>query len=396
MEYGKLFRRAWQTVWRYRALWLFGALLALTTSGGLFFFGNRSQSDEVHGIAVRLDEDTIVYLPGEGLTIDLRAAGGPVIIVDDADLRGWRELRDLVGRDRLPWSATAIRRGMWAILIAATTVLASAIVLGTIARYVAEAALIRMVSEAEETGEKAGVRRGLRLGFSRTAWRLFLIDLAIHVPVALAFLVLFAVALSPLLLWTSGTVAGVMGTIFTTGLTLLLILLGIPVRLVLSPLVQVMRRACGVEDLGVGASIRRGFGMLTHHLKEIAVVWLAWLGVRLAWVLAVLPLLIVIAPAFLVSLVLGVVAAGLPAVAVGALVSTFLEIPFAWIVGAVVALPIFILVAIAPIVFIEGLVEVFKSSTWTLAYRDLRALEVAEAEPGRQPDPGSSQAVVAA
>jgi hypothetical protein len=397
MEYSKLFKRAWQTVWRYRALWLFGALLALTTSGGLLFLGNRHQSDEVRGITVKVNEDTTIYLPGEGLTVDLTAAGGPVIVVDKDQLQGWQELQELIRGNRLPWSATAVWRGVWAILITAGAVLAATIVLGTIARYVAEAALIRMVSEAEETGERAGVRRGLRLGFSRTAWRLFLIDLAIHVPVAVGFLVLFAVALSPLLLWTSGsTVAGAVGTVFSTGLFLLLIVLGIPIRLVLSPLVQVTRRACGVEGLGVGGSIRRGFGMLAHHLKEIVVVWLAWLGVRLAWVLAVLPLLIVISPALMVSLVAGIVAAGLPAVAVGALLELVLESPFGWIAGAVVGLPIFIVVAIAPMAFLEGLVEIFKSSTWTLAYRELRALEATEVEPARQPDPGSGQAVVAA
>ena len=38
--------------------------------------------------------------------------------------------------------------------------------------------------------------------------------------------------------------------------------------------------------------------------------------------------------------------AGLPAAAVGALLTAFLESPFTWIVGAVVALPIFVLVGL--------------------------------------------------
>jgi hypothetical protein len=390
MKYGKVFKGAWQTVWRHRALWLFGALLALTTSGGFFFTGNRFESNEVNGIAVKVSEDSTIYLPGEGLTVDLTAAGGPLIVVEG------RELRDLIGDARLQWSTGDVWRGIWAVLSAVAAVLVGTIVLGNIVRYVAEAALIRMVSEAEETGERAGVRRGLRLGFSRTAWRLFLIDLAINVPVAVAFLLLFAVALSPLLLWTSGTVAGVIGTVFTTGLFFLLILLSIPVRLALSPLLQVTRRACGVEGLGVIESIRRGFGMLTHHLKEVGAIWLSWLGVRLAWLLAALPVVILISPALLVSLVAGVVAAGLPAITVGGLLGLFLESPFTWIVGAVVGLPIFFLVTVAPIAFVEGLVEVFKSSTWTLAYRELCALEAAEPEPARKLDQGSSQAVAAA
>ena len=41
-------------------------------------------------------------------------------------------------------------------------------------------------------------------------------------------------------------------------------------------------------------------------------------------------------------------------------------------------LPVFILVMIAPMLFLGGLVEVAKSSLWTLTYRELRALERVE------------------
>jgi hypothetical protein len=386
MEYGKVFKRSWQTVWRYRTLWLFGALLALTTSGGLLIYGNHLDRSDLNGVAVKISKESTIYLPGEGVSIDLTAPGRPLILVDG------KELERLI-----EWPTGAEARGVWAVLIAVGAVLATMIVLGIIARYVAEAALIRMVSEAEGTGEKVGVRRGLRLGFSRTAWRLFLIDLAIKLPVALAFLVLSALVLSPLLLWTSGsTAAGVIGTLFTTGLFFLMIVVALAVSLVLSPLVQVARRACGVEGLGVGASIRRGFATLRHHLQPVAVVWLSWLGVRLAWTLAALPILILISPVLLVSLMGGIVAGGLPAVAVGGLLSLFLESPFSWIVGVVVGLPIFVLVTLAPMFFLEGLVEVFKSSTWTLTYRELRVQEAGAPERARKRDAATAKAVAAA
>jgi len=48
-----------------------------------------------------------------------------------------------------------------------------------------------------------------------------------------------------------------------------------------------------------------------------------------------------------------------------------------WILAGVVGLPIFILVMAAPWIFLGGLMEVFKSSVWTLSYRELRALEPA-------------------
>ena len=37
MNYQKVLKRSWDMVWRYRALWLFGAILALTTVNGFYF-----------------------------------------------------------------------------------------------------------------------------------------------------------------------------------------------------------------------------------------------------------------------------------------------------------------------------------------------------------------------
>ena len=50
-------------------------------------------------------------------------------------------------------------------------------------------------------------------------------------------------------------------------------------------------------------------------------------------------------------------------------------------------LPIFILVVAVPWLFLGGLMEVFKSSVWTLTYRELRALESVEPEPDQLPEP---------
>jgi hypothetical protein len=41
---------------------------------------------------------------------------------------------------------------------------------------------------------------------------------------------------------------------------------------------------------------------------------------------------------------------------------------------------IFLAVIIVPALFLSGLMEVFKSSTWTLTYRELAALEITQAE----------------
>ena len=370
MKYASVFKRAWAMVWRYRALWIFGTLLALTTVNGFYFGYSPHRGEAERGIAIRLTEDSTIYLPGEGLTIDLTGPGGPSIRVDGVDGRELRELEELF--------AEVIPRWIWAILIAAGVVLAGLILVSTTARYVAEAALIRMVNATEESGERMSVGQGFRLGWSRSAWRLFLIDLATKLPVRLVLAVLFLLALSPLLLWISGSVAaGAVGTLFTTILLFLVVVVAIAASAALSLLIHTIRRACAIEGLGVVASIRRGLAVVKAHLKEVVVVWLMWIGVRIAWMAAAVIVMILIFPVILLFIVAGAMLGGLSAVTVGLLLSPFLGDVAPWIVGAIVGLPIFILVMSAPMLFLSGLVEVLKSGTWTLTYRDLRALESA-------------------
>ena len=41
----KILKRAWKILWSYKALWIFGIILALTTSGSNFrFSGNNASS----------------------------------------------------------------------------------------------------------------------------------------------------------------------------------------------------------------------------------------------------------------------------------------------------------------------------------------------------------------
>jgi len=367
MKYASVFKRAWAMVWRYRALWIFGALLALTTVNGFYFGYNPHRVEADRWTPIKVAEGYTFYFPGEGPAIDLTDPEGFSIHLDDRELQQLEALFTEV-----------IPRWIWAIVIAALIVLVVLILLGTVARYVAEAALIRMVNATEESGERLSAGQGFRLGWSRSAWRLFLIDLATKLPVRLALAVLFLLALSPLLLWISGSVAaGAVGTLFTTMLLFLVVVVAIAASAALSLLIHSIRRACAIEGLGVVASIRRGLAVVKAHLKEVVVVWLMWIGVRLAWMVLAVPVMILIFPATLLFVVVGAVLGGLPAVTVGALLSPFLGDVAPWIVGAIVGLPIFILVMSAPMLFLSGLVEVLKSSTWTLAYRDLRALESA-------------------
>jgi hypothetical protein len=250
------------------------------------------------------------------------------------------------------------------------------IVVGTIARYVAETALIRLVDDHEKTGEKRSVGEGFRLGWSRSAWRLFLIDLLISIPLLVAFILLLLLALAPLLLWATGSdAAGAIGTLASIGLIFFFILLAIVVGIVVSVLMRFFHRACVLEELGVIEAIKHGYGVVREHVGDVAVMWLIMLGVGIALALAMIVAVILL-------IMLAILLAAIPSLVVGGLTSLFFEEALPWILGAAVGVPIFLLVLVVPMLFLGGLIEVFKSSVWTLTYREVRALEKAELEAG--------------
>jgi len=369
MDYTKILKRSWEVVWSYRVLWFFGILLAMTTTNGFFFpFNNRNDQNYTMRNYIRLTDDFHIYFPGEGVGIDMRVPGRPVIHLDP----GLDELRDNTNWPLVNKVIGNIR----AILISGAVLLTLLLVVSAIFRYTSETALIRMVDETENSGEKVSFRQGLRLGFSRSAWRIFLIDMVIFLPLILGFILLFALAIAPMMLWISGNVAaGVFGILLSTGLLMLYGMLVFGVATALSPLLPLFRRACAVDELGGGASIRQGFRLVSKNFVEVLVVWLIWIGTRLVWMLAMLPVFFLLLPLVLFFILVGTVVAGIPAATLGGILSLFMQGAAPWIIGIIAVVPIFLLVAFAPLFFASGLVEVFKSSTWTLAYRDLRALQ---------------------
>jgi hypothetical protein len=344
MDHIKVLKRAFEITWRYRVLWVFGIILALTVGGrggpnANWQFGNRGGN----------------LPPGQIPTPHV-----PLEIV---------------------WTIVAI-------VGAIACVVLILIVVGTIARYVSEAALIRMVDDHEETGEKRSIRQGFRLGWSRTTWRLFLIDLLIDLPLVLAFLLLFVLVgglmtLAILALTKWSTVVGVLGIITSSGLFILILLALILVAIVLGLLKPFFLRACALEGIGVIESIRQGFQFVKRHFKDVAIMWLLMIGLGIAWFVVMIPVTILLVLA-------GIVVGGIPALAVGGVASLILGGAGPWIAAAVVGGLIFIVVVAVPLLFLGGLAEVFKSSVWTLTYRELRALEGLAPVAGELPIPGTS------
>lgn len=325
MDHIKILKRAWTILWNYKALWVFGIILALTTGSNS---GNTSR------FSFNNQDRPFDYPPfGEQV---------PPLV--------WGTIINIA--------------------IVALCVLCVLVILSIIARYVSETALIKAVNLYEETGDKVNVWQGFRLGWSRTAFNLFLIRLVTGLPAFLIFMVLFVIGLAPLLLWfTKSTALGVIGSITAVGLFFLVIILAIIVGVVLTFLNRFFMRACAIEGLGIADSFRRGFELVKAYIKDVGIMWLIMVGIRIAiWTFMV--------PLVFILIGVGAIFGGLPALSAGGIASLLFSGEAApYIAGILVGFPIFCLTLLIPLGFLGGLKEVFISTTWTLTYRELLAFE---------------------
>lgn len=369
MDIQTILHKAWQMLWHYRALWLFGATLALVGTASVYPGPWFNQENNDQWIKIKLSEYTTLRVPGADATIDFTAPEGVRITIPDRT--SWREFRHQV--EQLNREAPI---NIWPILIEFGVIIGILIFLGVLARYITETALMRMVNDSEETGKRLSVWEGLRKGFSIQAGRLFVLDLAVDVLVGVAIIIMFGIALAPSLL-AIGSHDAVLITagVGTVGLLILGFYLWLAASAVLSMVMQPIRRFCVLKDQGLLASVRQGIRLTTHHLKDVIPLWLVWMGIRILWVPLAVLILILLAPVLLLTTLAGVVVGGVPATLVGAISGLFMPGVMPWIMGALAGIPIFIVVLISPMLFVSGLVEIYKSSIWTLAYRDLRAVE---------------------
>lgn len=323
MNYVDILKRALKITWRNRALWVFGILLALTTGGG-----------------------------GGG-------GGGGNVTVPGGSGEQWDVpiFRSFQPDFTLPtWSAIA------GIIVIVLIVIAILVVIATIIRYLSENALIKMVDQVEATGNAGTVGQGFRKGWSRPAFYMFVIDLVIGIPTAIAAIVLILFGLSPLLLLLLDvTGVTVLAIVLTIGLMLLVIGVIIVAAIALSLLSKLAFREVALGNKRIFEAIGDAYRLIRRNLSDVGMIWLLMLAVGIGWGLLMIPV-------FIVVLVFAGVLGGVPAAIVLALTES---------VGATAAVgaPIFLLAMIAPLAFLGGIYAVFTSSVWTLTYRELLAKE---------------------
>ena len=351
----KILQRAWLILWNYRALWVFGLILALAAGGSFNGGGNNG---------MQWREDSQSYQgPSYGSVQEFLNDFG-------------RQLEKLFtqGIPEANISGEALIAFLWTVGVFVVFMFLVGIVV-TIAYYVSVNAVIRMVDDYENTGTKLTVREGFRMGWSRTAWRLFLINLIVNLPGILFFLALLIAGLSIFLsvvngnaTFTPASIVGMVGLIF----------LGVSVVIILGLLLGLLRpffwRVCVLEEASVGESLRRGFGMVRENWKNVGLMWLVMIGLGIAWIVASIIAAIITIPIVVLTTIVASLVVAIPALLLFAVFSAFLTGPLPWIAAGLFVLPLFFVIAFSPWLLLGSWQTVYTSTVWTLTYREIKAL----------------------
>lgn len=362
-----ILKRAWHTLWNYRVLWIFGFLLALTSGSG----GNNGGGGS-HGNGG----------PSQDSPRDFHA-----IVPDDAP--GWvHELNDWANQTVFPMFthpeqhiSTFVTIGIILLVVILIIALLTALV-----RYPAETTVIRMVDEYETSGNKVGFRQGWKMGWNRTAFRLWLIDLVLSLPViALLLIMLGAGVLVYISISSTFQVTNTAGIVTAIGLGFLSLFLIIVFGLLIGVVRNFFKRVAVLENTGVKETLRNGWGMFKRNWKSVGLVWIVMIGIGIGFGIVAVIAFVLLVPAYLLLILPAGLVAAIPALIAYAITSLFAAGPLAWIIAALAAIPFFFAIVFAPLQVVNGWYLIYESNVWTLAYREIKVLETRPSSP--EPDP---------
>ena len=260
MDYGKLFSRAWDLIWKHKFLIVLGILVALGGagggSGGTSGFSGGEGDFNVRNLP-RFDFN--FSAPLRNLDLPAFAVGGILILVVLAVMIGL-----------VVWVVGLISRG--------------GLIYG---------------ANAVSTGQEATFMDSLRAGWGK-GWRLVGIGLVPAIPVLLLMVSAFFSAgfyISGRTIAREGQFFNLPGFVIPViAVTCLLVLLA----LLLSLLRTFANRACMLEDRGVIDSYRRGFEVLGDHFGQVLVLFLLQIVISLGiWFVLLLPSILIALCCFL-------------------------------------------------------------------------------------------------
>lgn len=360
----KILKRSWYILWSYRALWVFGLILALAAGSSTSQGSNNSRYERSSGETTPTPQSMQEAFRTFRHELDKLFTQG----IPEAHITG----RDLT---TFLW----VIGGFILLMIVVGIVMA-------VARYVSETAVIRMVDEYEGTGNKMTIREGFRAGWSNTAWRLFLINLIINLPAIALMLVLLTVGI---VIYVSVVNGNANFAAFSVVSAIAIAFITIFVVAILSILLHLLRnffwRIAVLENAGVRESLQRGFAMVLENWKNVGLMWLVMIGLGFAWIFASIILIILSIPLVIVTAVIAALVATLPYLLFVGIFSTFLGGYLPWIAAALFIAPLFFTLAFSPWVLLGSWQSVYTSSVWTLTYREIKALPALSPEPLPQP-----------
>ncbi len=356
MDPVKILKRAWHILWSYRALWVFGLILALA-AGSASGQGSNNSNYQYD----RNDTPQVNMTPED---------------VKEGFKEFQREVTQLFeeGIPEEGITGEALTAFLWVIGGFVLVMMILGIVMA-VARYVSETAVIRMVDEYEASGTQMTVRQGFRIGWSRSAWRLFLINLIVNLPGIALMLVLLSIGVGFYFAIVNGTADFAALSVVST---LVLAFLAIFVVVILSIVLRLLRhffwRISVLEDAGVGESLRRGFAFVLENWKSVGLMWLVMIGLGIVWAIASILLVIITIPLVIVTAVIAVLIAALPFLLFVGIFSAFLSGWLPWVAGFLFVAPLFFTLAFSPWLLLGSWQAVYTSTVWTLTYREIKAL----------------------
>ena len=366
MDPVKILQRAWNILWSYRTLWVFGLILALAGAGA------SARGSSNNGTQYQYNEEGHQSSPQS---------------MEQAFQDFKQELDKLFtqGIPEMNISGEALTAFLWVIGVFVVLMIILGIIVA-IARYVSETAVIRMVDEYEGTGAKLSIREGFRIGWSRTSWRLFLINLIVNLPAILLVLVLLSAGLIIYFAVVNGNMTFAAASVVATiGLLFLAIFGVVIVSIGLHLLRHFFWRVCALEDVGVRESLRRGFAMVRENWKNVGLMWLVMIGLGIAWIVVSIIAAIATLPVVIVTSLIGAIVVAAPGLLLVGLFSLFLGGPLPWIAAALFILPLFFTIAFSPWLLLTSWQTVYTSTVWTLTYRELKALPAITPAPTVEP-----------
>jgi hypothetical protein len=180
----------------------------------------------------------------------------------------------------------------------------------------------------------------------------------------------------------SALMGGVQATIISSiiagsGIAFLAIFATVILLVVLHVVRDFAWRYVSLEGMHTIESLRAGWALLRKDWRNIGVMWLVMIGLRIGWGLAFLILVIPLLVASVITAVGGLAVALVPSLLTAG-IAGLLATPgyWPWIFAAVVGAPFFLIVTFSPVILVSGWAQVFNSSVWTLTYRELMAIEM--------------------